>query len=184
MMSRFRVFFGFLAGGLFVWMSHPAPAARLWAGLSAAFLGVLLRGWAAGYLEKGKKLAQDGPYAFLRHPLYDGSFLIALGLAVAGTNADYEIHAGILAGVFLLLFVGLYPLHIRREEAILEGIFGDSWRAFVARSHRFLPSFPPFRRPDADAFSWARYIKNREYQAALGFLAGVGVLLWKARRGG
>src|SRR5688572_13869675 len=107
MTSRFRVFFGFLAGGLFVWMSHPAPAARLWAGLALALAGVLLRGWAAGYLEKGRKLAQDGPYSFLRHPLYDGSFLIALGITVAGINGRYEIHAAILAAVFVLLFLVL-----------------------------------------------------------------------------
>jgi protein-S-isoprenylcysteine O-methyltransferase Ste14 len=179
MLSRLRVFFGFLGAILFAWMSHPAPTPRLWLGLLIALSGVLLRGWAAGYLEKGRKLAQDGPYSFLRHPLYDGSYLIALGLTVAGARTAYELQSWILAGMFLLLFMGLYPLHIRREEAILERIFGDAWHAFVERSHRFLPTFPPFQRPDADTFCWARYRKNKEYQAALGFLAGVAILLWK-----
>ena len=95
-MSRFRVFFGFLAGALFVWMSHPAPVPRLWAGLGVSLIGLLLRGWAAGYLEKGKRLAQDGPYAFLRHPLYDGSFLIALGLSLLGGLGGLLVASGIL----------------------------------------------------------------------------------------
>lgn len=182
MIGRFRVFFGFLAGALFVWMCHPAPAPLLIAGLSVAFLGLLLRGWAAGYLEKGKRLAQDGPYGIFRHPLYAGSFLIALGVLVAGMHPAYPIHAGILGGAFLILFLGVYPRRIREEEATLAVTFGDGWRAFTARNSRFFPSLPPFRRPDADAFSWARYMKNREYQAALGYAVGVGVLLWKSHR--
>jgi protein-S-isoprenylcysteine O-methyltransferase Ste14 len=181
MISRFRVFFGFLAGGLFAWMCHPAPVPRLLLGLAVALAGLLLRGWAAGYLEKGKRLAQDGPYALFRHPLYDGSFLIALGFVIAGTHRAYEIHLAFVAAAFLALFVVVYPLRIRDEEVALEGIFGDGWRAFVARNHRFLPSFPPFRRDNPDSFSWERYRKNREYQAALGYLAGVGVLAFKLR---
>lgn len=182
MIGRFRVFFGFLAGILFVWASHPAPGPRLAAGLAIAFVGLLLRGWAAGYLEKGKRLAQDGPYGIFRHPLYAGSFLIALGLVVAGTHRAYSIHVVVVSLVFGILFLGVYPRRIREEEATLAKTFGDAWTAFTSRNSRFLPSFPPFRRPDADRFSWERYMKNREYQASLGYLAGVGVLLWKFYR--
>ena len=182
MIGRFRVFFGFLAGGMFALMCHPAPTFRLAAGLLVAFLGLLLRGWAAGYLEKGRRLAQDGPYSFLRHPLYAGSFLIALGLVAAGTNFRYEIHVVIVLLIFLGLFLGVYPRRIREEEFTLEQIFGDAWRAFAARNHRFLPSLP-CRREGADSFSWVRYRKNREYQAALGYAAGVALILLKRRFG-
>jgi protein-S-isoprenylcysteine O-methyltransferase Ste14 len=176
--GRFRVFFGFLTGLLFAWACHPAPVHRLAAGLAVALAGLLLRGWAAGYLEKGRRLAQDGPYSFLRHPLYAGSFLIALGFVLAGTSARYEIHAALVVLAFLALFVGVYPRRIVEEERSLERTFGDGWRAFAARNSRFLPSLP-YRRADADVFSWARYAKNREYQAALGFALGVAVILLK-----
>ena len=179
MIGRFRVFFGFLAGLLFAWMCHPAPLPRLAAGLAVALAGLLLRGWSAGYLEKGRRLAQDGPYALLRHPLYAGSFLLGLGFVIAGTHRYYEIHAFVVAVAFLALFFGVYPRRIVEEEATLEKTFGDGWRAFTARNSRFLPSLHPFRRDDPDVFSWPLYRKNREYQAALGWLAGAAVLILK-----
>ncbi len=189
MIGRFRVFFGFLAGILFVWMSHPAPRYFFIGGLAVSLAGLLLRGWAAGYLEKGRRLAQDGPYALFRHPLYAGSFLIAVGFLLAGAHPVYfaeggpvyDVHGFILVFVAAALFLGVYPRRIREEEESLEKTFGDAWRVFVSRNTRFFPTFPPFRRPDADSFSWARYRKNREYQAALGVLTGVAVLLVKWR---
>jgi protein-S-isoprenylcysteine O-methyltransferase Ste14 len=177
--ARWRVFLGFVAGALFILMAHPAPAPRLAAGFLVALAGLFLRGWAAGYLEKGKRLAQDGPYSYVRHPLYAGSFLMALGFLIAGTSRSYPIHAVLLAGVFAFLFFWIYPRRIVGEEATLAGIFGAEWAAFTGRNSRFLPTFPPHRRPDADAFSWARYNKNREYQAALGVTAGLVVLVVK-----
>src|SRR5262245_42939386 len=38
--------------------------------------GVAIRAWAAGTLRKQKSLAISGPYAWVRHPLYVGSFLM------------------------------------------------------------------------------------------------------------
>ncbi|MGH8104132.1 MAG: methyltransferase family protein, partial [bacterium] len=41
--------------------------------------GAALRIWAAGTIKKQQTLAQEGPYALMRHPLYFGSFLGGLG---------------------------------------------------------------------------------------------------------
>lgn len=169
---------GFLAGVVFLLVSHVSSAPRAAFGVTVALVGLLLRGWAAGYLEKGKRLAQDGPYSWVRHPLYAGSFLMALGFCLAGTGV-VPVASGVLWGVFVLLFGFIYPSRIKTEEKALEGYFGDAWRTFTARNHRFLPSVRPFRRPDADVFQWARYRKNKEYNAAIGWAAGVVVLVVK-----
>lgn len=182
MIARWRVFMGFAAGAAFLFLSHVSSWPRASAGLLVAFLGLMLRGWAAGYLEKGKRLAQDGPYAWVRHPLYAGSFLMALGFCLAGTGA-VPVASVILWSVFLLLFVGIYPQRIKGEEQTLEKYFGDAWRTFTSRNHRFLPSVHPFRRPEADSFTWARYLKNKEYNAAVGWTAGATVVLVKGLLG-
>lgn len=184
MIARFRVFMGFIAGVLFLFLSHAGSGLRVGAGLAIALAGLPLRGRAAGYLEKGKRLAQDGPYAWIRHPLYAGSFLMALGFTVAGTSAYYPVHGWILWAVFLILFVGIYPRRIKEEEASLEKYFGDAWREFTSRNRRFLPRCSPVRRDNPDRFDWARYRKNKEYNAALGWLAGVAVVLIKGALNG
>ncbi len=178
MIARWRVFMGFVAGAAFLFFSHVSGWPRASAGLGVAFLGLLLRGWAAGYLEKGKRLAQDGPYAWVRHPLYAGSFLMAIGFCIAGTGV-IPVASGILWGIFLFLFGWIYPQRIKVEEHSLEQYFGDAWRSFTARNKRFLPSLTPFRRADADHFLWSRYLKNKEYNAAIGWAAGVTVVLVK-----
>lgn len=147
-----------------------------------ALAGLLLRGWAAGYLEKGKRLAQDGPYAWVRHPLYTGSFLMGIGFCFAGTGV-VRTASVVVWVVFLLLFGWIYPSRIKTEEEALAGYFGDAWRSFVARNHRFLPSLKPYRRPGADRFLWSRYLKNKEYNAIFGYLAGVGVVVVKGLLG-
>jgi protein-S-isoprenylcysteine O-methyltransferase Ste14 len=180
MAGRWRVFLGFVAAAMYAVFAHVASPGRLAAGLGISLAGLLLRGWAAGHLEKGKRLAQDGPYAFMRHPLYTGSFLLALGFVVAGTGSPAWIHGLIIWSVFLFLFFGVYPRRIRQEEQSLEKYFGDAWREFTRRNHRFLPRLVPVRRPDPSSFEWARYRKNREYQALLGWLAGVLALYLKS----
>lgn len=180
MIARWRVFLGFVAAALFAVLSHVGSWGRLCWGLAIALAGLGLRAWAAGYLEKGKRLAQDGPYAFLRHPLYMGSFLLAVGFVLAGTSPRYPIHAYLLWGVFLFLFAWVYPQRIKGEEASLEQHFGDAWRAFVRQNSRFLPRLSPIRRENPDRFEWARYMKNHEYNAALGWLLGCIVLVAKA----
>jgi protein-S-isoprenylcysteine O-methyltransferase Ste14 len=176
--ARWRVFMGFLAGVAFLFLSHVPGTPRAVAGLLVSFLGLLLRGWAAGYLEKGKRLAQDGPYAWVRHPLYSGSFLMAVGFCIAGTGV-VPVASVSLWVIFLFLFGWIYPQRIKGEEQSLEKYFGDAWRVFTARNHRFLPSAHPFRRVDADRFLWSRYLKNKEYNAAIGWSAGVAVIVVK-----
>lgn len=181
MIGRWRVFMGFMAAGLYAFLARPASAALVVGGALLAVAGLALRAWAAGYLEKGRRLAQDGPYAWVRHPLYAGSFLLALGFCLAGTDPAVPGRAALLWGVFFFLFFWVYPRRIREEEATLQNTFGDAWRAFTARNRRFLPRLVPFRRAGPDVFLWSRYRKNREHNALLGGLFGAVLLLIKHR---
>ena len=168
--ARWRVFCGFALAVAFVWLSHPAPRS-LALGLPVALAGLALRAWAAGYLHKDQALSTGGPYAYTRNPLYVGTLVATAGLAMAARSL-------LLAALFALVFVAAYLPAIQLEEQHLRSLFPE-YAAYTARVPALWPRSSGARSPHH--FEWALYWKNREYHAALGFLAGVMILLWKAR---
>jgi protein-S-isoprenylcysteine O-methyltransferase Ste14 len=171
--ARLRVPFGFLLVIVFAWFSQPSPASLLW-GVPVSLAGLALRGWAAGCLAKNQRLATGGPYAHARNPLYIGTLLVAAGLAIASQSAW-------LALLFAVVFLFIYLPVIQLEEQHLRHIFPE-YEAYA----RHVPALWPRLRPAPEAgkmpFRWSLYRKNQEYQAALGFTAGLLLLLWKALR--
>ena len=151
----------------------------LWAGAAVVLFGLVIRGWAAGVLVKDSELTVSGPYAFIRNPLYLGSFVLGTGAVVAGGR----LWVGVL---FLAFFAGMYGTTMTRESGDLEARFGDSYRHYRESVPAFLPGLARYRPPPGGAglgarpFSLARYVRNREYEAALGAAAGLGLLALKA----
>ena len=79
---QFRQFFGVACCVLVTWLGQPVD----WLfpfGAAVAVLGALIRLWGSGYVRKNDELATTGPYRFVRHPLYTGNLLIAIGFAAA-----------------------------------------------------------------------------------------------------
>lgn len=161
----------------FFWLARPDPAS-LWTGGAIVLAGLLIRGWAAGVLEKDRELAVSGPYAFTRNPLYLGSFVMGMGAVVAGGQLW-------IVAVFLAFFVSAYWRTMARESGALKARFGEQYLRYRDSVPTFVPRLTPYRPPpelelEATAFSLARYLRNREWEAALGALAGVGLLALKA----
>ena len=79
----------------------------------------------------GHELVQNGPYAYVRHPMYSGWWLCMLGLVLL-----YPVWA-----VFLLLVFSVISFfnRARREEAALAVRFGDAWIAYTQRTKRLIP---------------------------------------------
>ena len=171
--ARLRVPAGFVMVAAFAWFSRPTVGSLL-AGLPISVLGVLLRAWSAGCLAKNQVLATGGPYAFTRNPLYLGTLLVAGGLTIAARSAG-------LGALFAALFALIYLPVIELEQQHLRALFPE-YRRYAER----VPALWPRARPAAvgsfSAFRWELYLKNQEYQAGFGFLAGVLLLLWKALR--
>jgi protein-S-isoprenylcysteine O-methyltransferase Ste14 len=76
------------------------------------------------------------------------------------------------------LFLCIYLPVIQLEEQHLRSLF-PGYAAYAARVPALLPRMSP-AGDKPSAFQWSLYVKNREYQAAAGFLAGALFLLWKA----
>jgi len=171
--AKLRVLFGFVMVAAFLWFSAP-DAASLAVGLPVAALGLALRAWASGHLEKNLALAQSGPYARVRNPLYLGTLAAAAGLAIAARR--WEL-AALFAAVFGLVYLPVVEL----EEQHLRELFPE-FEEYSRRVPRLIPRFGAVRRA-AKPFCWELYRLNREYEALAGFLAGAAVLVWKARSG-
>ena len=167
MARRIRVPLGFAAGAVYLWelVRHkPAVVPVAWS-LLLVVPGLLIRGYASGYVRKNEELAITGPYAYVRNPLYLGSILIAAGFAVALMSWYF---AGALAVFFLLIYVPV----IASEEAFLRDTFLE-YEWYSARVPRLIPRITPVRAPDGDRgqsgrFSLALYRKHREYNSAIG----------------
>ena len=170
--EQLRVPLGFTLGAAYLVFSQPTPL-PLEAGAAIALAGVAVRGWAAGCLEKNRALARAGPYAYTRNPLYLGSLLMGTGFALAGRT-------WILALAFIGLFGFVYWPVIRREEEHLRQQFGDVYNEYAARVPVLLP-FGSYNPDEHDGFRWARYKRNREYEAGLGYIAGVIFLVLKMK---
>jgi protein-S-isoprenylcysteine O-methyltransferase Ste14 len=168
LVARFRVPSGFLLVVAFAWFSEPTLRS-LALGLPVSALGLLLRAWATGHLEKNIRLAEGGPYAYVRNPLYLGTLLVATGLVIASRR---WLLAALFAAVFLLIYLPVIEL----EEQHLGNLFSN----FAPYSKRVPPLWPTLHPAKCDThFRWSLYLRNREYQALLGFLAGEAILISK-----
>jgi protein-S-isoprenylcysteine O-methyltransferase Ste14 len=169
--ARLRVPGGFVLVAAFLWLSDPSWGS-LAAGMPVSLAGLALRAWAAGHLEKNTTLAESGPYAWVRNPLYVGTLAVAAGLVIASRRWELGV---LFAAVFLLIYLPVVEL----EEQHLRKLF-SGYAGYATRVPKLMPRWPSSQ--GGKHFRWALYRRNREYQALAGFLAGAAVLCWKAFR--
>jgi protein-S-isoprenylcysteine O-methyltransferase Ste14 len=175
MPSRYRVPAGWAVGVLVFALAQPTPRSLL-LGLPLAVLGEAVRIWASGHIEKTKRLATGGPYAHSRNPLYVGSLLLALGVAVACASPWVVLAVA-------AYFLAFYPSVMREEAEFLAGKFPGEHAAWASAVPLFWPRPTP-GGPRSSRFEWARVSLNREWRtaAALPLLAGLLLALPHLRR--
>jgi len=167
--AKLRVPGGFILLAAFLVLALPT-ARSLAVGFPVSILGLALRAWAAGHLEKNTTLTESGPYAWVRNPLYLGTLLATLGLVLASRRWE-------LAGLSSLVFFLIYLPVVELEEQHLNQLFPE-FSSYARRVPKLVPRRPS--KQTAKTFRWSVYRRNEEYQASLGFLVGAGVLVWKA----
>ena len=166
---RIRVPLGFAFAVLYIWLAKPTFKSLL-IGLVVTLPGILLRALASGHVRKNEALATSGPYAYTRNPLYLGSLIIAIGFAIAALSWW-------IAAVMVAFFVAVYVPVIRGEEKYLRTHFPE-FEKYAQQVPRLLPRFSS-REIENGPFSWDLYWKHREYNAALGMLGIIAVLVAK-----
>jgi protein-S-isoprenylcysteine O-methyltransferase Ste14 len=129
------------------------------AGALAALAGAVLRIWASAWLGHGivinanmqaAALTADGPYRYVRNPLYLGMFLwmAAMCLLMPPTGALFTLIGA------LLVMLGL----IRGEESFLAKKLGDPYRAYLRAVPRIFPRLRTTLAPSCNKPHWLQAV--------------------------
>src|SRR3954465_11894467 len=153
-LARLRVTLGFVFGVLVLLLAQPTGRS-LAIGLSIAAVGEAIRIWAAGHLNKAREVTTSGPYRWVGHPLYVGSSVMGVGLAIACAS----VPVALLVGVYLVMTL---TAAIKSEEAFLRRTFGEQYDLY--RGGQLAKRAANARKP-AKKFSAAQAIANREHRA-------------------
>ena len=123
------------------WSSVGLPEWLRWAGVALGVIGASLLIWTLPNLgknltdtvvtRKAHTLVSSGPYRWVRHPFYDAVALYVAANALASANWFLLLTGAVV--------VTLLVIRTRTEEEKLALRFGDSYRAYVSRTGRFLP---------------------------------------------
>jgi protein-S-isoprenylcysteine O-methyltransferase Ste14 len=168
---RWRVRLGYPLAVAVLYFSRPTPLSIL-LGALAGVIGLWVRAYAAGYLHKQEVLTVTGPYAYTRNPLYLGSAILALGAGIATRSWRSAL-------ILIVYFAVFYSIVMRREEKELHLRHGASFEEYARAVPLFMPRLTAAKLPadSAGSFSFAQYKENHEWQAAVGLLFLLCVLL-------
>lgn len=110
-------------------------------GLAVALAGAVLLTWAGvllgRFLMHGAAVREDhalignGPYRFIRHPVYAGYLALLLGSGVASLNICLWL-------LWPVSLIGIL-LQASSEEQLLEERFGKDYECYVRRTGRLVP---------------------------------------------
>ena len=179
-----RIIAAWIAGGLLVLSAREYPNMP---GIFVCFVGASLRYWASGFLRKDSRPAVGGPYAWVRNPLYLGTYIMAVGCTVA-------VAQWTLLMIISVVFALIYHFIILEEEVKLEKIFGKPYLTYCQLVPRFFPRPWPAAmesllevNPERDhlKFSPSLAAKNKAFEAYATFgvlmaLTSLAAFIWKS----
>lgn len=158
-----------LAVGLVVIWPWWVESEWIWAGILVSLIGEAIQWWCFACVEKEKVLTMRGPYQLCRNPMYLGRYLLILGFILTTGN-----------GFIMILYTILYWFYmvnrVKREEPVLEDIFGEPYREYCRDVNQFLPGM---KRLDRNFwfFNWNIMLSNNGHWNLLSVIVGYGYLL-------
>lgn len=124
-------------------------ALSLTAGFVVASIGELIRFWGVSIAGSETRttgavgatnLITDGPFGYVRNPLYVGNIVMYLGFGIM-SNALVPW----LQIIALAWFIIQYRLIVSREEEHLLNAFGEEYQRYLKNVPRFIPRFPKYK---------------------------------------
>jgi len=138
---------GIAASLSFTWLFRAAAipwhrTALFGIGVGMILLGVALRWYAIRILGRyftrdvavsaDQHVVQNGPYRYIRHPAYSGTFLTMAGVGLAMTN-----WASLIVLLMCVLIGHMYRVSV--EERALISAIGQPYVEYMRRTKRFIP---------------------------------------------
>ena len=157
---RFAVIYPF---GLFVLLFGACDEDSLRSGIGYVIAGLLIRLWSNGYAIKNDKLTTSGPYAFVRNPLYLGTFLIAIGFVIV-LKSNPRLLEWSVGGIFLLALSFMYYRTIRAEQGMLLAKFKDAYSDYCKKVPAMVPCLVPYNKGEKWPFNLQRLINSKEHK--------------------
>jgi protein-S-isoprenylcysteine O-methyltransferase Ste14 len=157
---RFAVMYPF---ALFVMLCCSLDEASIRAGIGFILAGVLIRLWSNGYAIKNDKLTTSGPYAFVRNPLYLGTFLIAIGFVIV-LKSQPPLLEWIAGSLFLLALSFMYYRTIGLEQGMLLEKFKSAYSDYCKHVPAMIPCLIPYSKGEKWPFNMQRLINSKEHK--------------------
>ena len=139
--SFFPIFL-YVFAGLFSFAHFPLPDSVRLIGVLVGLSGSGLFAWThlalgknwSGVLEiaKGHELVTNGPYKFVRHPMYSAFFLMGAGVLLLSAN-------WLVGGLNLVAVTYMYLLRVGDEESMMIDQFGQSYQRYMSETGRLFP---------------------------------------------
>lgn len=145
--------------------------------LAIALSALALRVWGASYLSaptvwdqkaQAEVLVQSGPFAFVRHPLYLGNLVLALGLGAAAPLAGWAF-IFVASALFVSALSGY-------EERGLQRRHGDAYDAYRRAVPSLLPRLTPWQAGQTMRPSLAQGLRAEAFTGFL-ILGVVGIFV-------
>ena len=104
-------------------------------GLALIVVCILGRVWCSLYIggRKVHDLIDNGPYSLVRNPLYVFSFIGAAGIGAQTGSIVVALACTVVCYI-------VFAILVRREEAALVKVHGDTYAAYLRSTPRFLPN--------------------------------------------
>jgi len=96
--------------------------------------GILILISASNHLKNAvnsNKIADTGPFAFIRHPIYSCVYIISIGLGL--------IFYSIYWFVVLVIFIPFWYIESREEEKQMIEYYGAKYPDYQAKTKMFIP---------------------------------------------
>jgi len=100
-------------------------------GTGVSLLGIVLIAIGWKQIHRAEGLVSDGLYKYMRHPQYTGIFLFTFGWIMHWPT--------VLTLLLWPILIAAYVWLARFEEKLALEEFGDSYRAYAAKTKRFIP---------------------------------------------
>jgi protein-S-isoprenylcysteine O-methyltransferase Ste14 len=130
------------------WSSVALPSWARWLGLAMGVPALMLLAWILRTLgrnfsislaiHQGHTLVTEGPYRWVRHPMYTAFILLCISFSLLSAN-------WFIGGTGLLAYSVVAAIRTPREERMMIQQFGDAYRSYMKRSGRFLPRLAALR---------------------------------------